>query len=244
MRTYLGMTIILLALGCNNDEELRRVYDEKLQLQTQLAGIQSQQNDKKIEIRRLEANRDDLQREIRKLADINAPIIEEIGMVETDLAAAKTKYQQLVNMLKQRRDAAVKVYNDAQKQAAEMRAKSIEAQKSGDYPYRLYNVTYIGNWRKDGITTSHGTFCIRNYSDREISITAMSEKTSSKYLGSSNMKYGAFSGVPVTYENDFVSFTVAPNSSKEKVYIRANPEGKLIVDSNLGVRRESGWKGK
>ena len=235
MRTYLGMAVMLLALGCNNDEELRRVYDEKLQLQTQLAGVHGQQNDKKSEIQRLESSRDELQREIRELTDKNAPIFEEIRIVETDLAAAKNKYQHLVTMLQQRREAAVKAYNDAQKQAAEIRAKSIEAQKPGDYPYRLYNVTYIGKWRKDGITASHGTFSIRNYTDKTISISALSSKTSGEYL---DQEYRGLRG------DDVVGFTVPPNSAIEKVYIRANPDGRLIVDSDMGVRRESGWKGK
>ena len=232
MRTYLGMAVMLLALGCNNDEELRRVYDEKLQLQTQLAGVHGQQNDKKSEIQRLESSRDELQREIRELTDKNAPILEEIRIVETDLAAAKNKYQQLVNMLQQRREAAVKAYNDAQKQAAEMRNKSKAANVPDEYPYRLFNVTYIGRWRQHGITTTYGVFSIRNYTGSSITIYAESLGTS----GKDGM------GNDFGHSNASTTFTVPANSTKEAIYIRANPVERLIVRSSVGVERIAEWK--
>ena len=116
-----------------------------------------------------------------------------------------------------------------------MRKKSKEAQRPGDYPYRLYNATYQGKWTKNGITGSYGTFSIKNYTDQTIFIEALSIESSGKYL------YG---GYLRQFGDDRVSFSVSPNSTKEKVYIRANPKGRLIVDSNVGVRRESGWKGK
>lgn len=95
--------------------------------------------------------------------------------------------------------------------------KRVEANRPDGYPFRVFNVMFIGLMQKDGVKGDYAKFSVRNYTDQPLSGTVYSRLPDGRVMGSAHL-------------------SIPEDSSREGIYIRATKQCRLEIRSNRGVK--------
>lgn len=196
----LVLTAVLLfsAMGCARQEQadLDDARARVAVLETDLAqeqgrGAQYQRQLAMLgeQVRRMEADRASLQKQL------------------DDQTAELNKYRAHFGRQKQRAEER-KV--EAEKKKQEMLEATRKANLPAEYPFRVFDVLYVGRQTHNGETINWGMFSVRNYTAEPLQVRAWSRIT------------------------QVVRVTVPPNQSLEKIYVPASEDGSLHVETSAG----------
>ena len=228
MRIVIILATLLLAAGCSDQAELQRASDEMFNLKKDLLKANEQVSAQKSEIESLRALIPQFEAEKQTLQNSNTELQAQLARLTSDLSAVSNQYEKLKSAILKQRQAAYSAQLEAQRKR-EATLKNIEANRPDGYPFRLFNVQFVGKWRVGDVTAEHGRFSIRNYTDKELNILAIAGRPDG------NNSFVSMNG-QLVWRVPIVRLSIPANSSKENIYIQANKDTRIIVQSNVGTK--------
>lgn len=228
MRIVIILATLLLAAGCSDQAELQRASDEMFNLKKDLLKANEQVSAQKTEIESLRAQIPQYEAEKQTMQNSNTELQAQLARLTSDLSAVSNQYEKLKSAILKQRQATYSAQLEAQRKR-EATLKNIEANRPEGYPFRLFNVQFVGKWRVGDVTAEHGRFSIRNYTDKELNILAIAGRPDG------NNSFVSMNG-QLVWRVPIVRLSIPANSSKENIYIQANKDTRIIVQSNVGTK--------
>ncbi len=225
MRRIVALLSIVLICGCQDSDKLQQLNDEVNRQRVEINNINTQLSDTKRESQLTNSR---LMTRIGELETENRILIEKLSSTTNELAVITDKYSKLTAALEQRKQALLDARSAEQHRQETALNKIREANLPSDYPFRIFSAKFIGQWTQNGIKDNYAVFSVRNYTANQLEGTATSVGSRVYIQG-----YG--------WREDSVRIIIPPNSTKERYYIRANENGSLRIQSNLGVK-EVKWE--
>ena len=227
MRFVIILASLLLVTGCSDQAELQRANDELFNLKKDLLKANEQVSAQKTEMESLTASIQRVETENQTLQSSNIELQAKLARATSDLSGVSNQYEKLKGAILKQRQATYSAQLEAQRKR-EATLKNMEANKPDGYPFRIFNVQYVGKWQVGNVNAEHGKFSIRNYTDKEMDGIAISGRPDG------NNSYIDPYTRQLIWRVPTVRVTVPPNTSKENIFIQASKDSRIIIQSNIG----------
>ena len=227
MRYISALIFLTLICGCKDNEKLQQLNEELNQQRFKIENISAQLTETK---RESELTNSKLMSRIQELESENRILIEQLSGATNELATITERYEKVMAYIAQRKQAQLNARTEEQRRQGDALKKVKEANLPSDYPFRIFNAQYIGKWRQNDVSDNYAIFSVRNYTDKQLEGTATSVKSRIFVRG-------------LGWTEDTLRIIIPPNSTKERLFIRANENGGLRIQSNLGIK-EIMWEKK
>ena len=131
MKLLLCLLLLLLVSGCNNSDELQRVYADMFSIKTELIDANNRLDAADREARELSARIYSLEQEKRDLQSRHAAYIEDLAQKKNELTLEIGKYNELVAKLREKSSAAKQAKQEEMKRREELLKQAAESSRSG-----------------------------------------------------------------------------------------------------------------
>ena len=130
MKSLLCLLLLLLVSGCNNSDELQRVYAEMFSIKTELINANNRLDAADREVRELSARIYSLEQEKRDMQSKHEAYIEDLAQKKNELALEISKYDELVAKLREKSSAAKQAKQKEMKRREELLKQAAESNRS------------------------------------------------------------------------------------------------------------------
>ena len=146
MRIVVILASLLLASGCSDQAELQRASDELFNLKKDLLKANEQVSAQKTEMESLTASIQRFEAENQTLQSSNIELQAKLARATSDLSGVSNQYEKLKSAILKQRQATYSAQLEAQRKR-EATLKNMEANKPDGYPFRIFNVQFVGKWK-------------------------------------------------------------------------------------------------
>ena len=130
MKSLISLLLLLLVSGCNNSDELQRVYAEMFSIKTELINANNRLDTADREVRELSARIYSLEQEKRDLQSKHEACIEDLARKKNELALEIGKYDELVAKLREKSNATKQAKQEEMKRREELLKQAAESNRS------------------------------------------------------------------------------------------------------------------
>lgn len=233
IKCFIIFAALIISSGCFDNAELQRANNEIFILKKDQLRANDQTAAQKTEVASLTARIQQVEADNNALNTKNTELVSQLDRALSDLSGVSNQFEKLKSAILKQRQATYAAQQESQRKR-EAALKTMEANKPEGYPFRLFNVQFVGKWRVGDVNAEHGKFSIRNYTDEELVGMAIAGRPDG------NDSYIDPYTRQLIWRVPTVRVTVPPNSSKENIYIQANKDSRIIVKSNIGSK-SVGW---
>ncbi len=202
-----------LAVGCASRTELENLREELASLERRFVAEQQRSSQLEASLRdQLHAAR----RENDQLKTQAQQLEVALGRATNELQKKIVEVEKYESYFEQKKKVAERERGKMKEAVEQTRVANLPA----EYPFRAFDVIFVGKQKRDGVVTDYGHFSIRNYTDQTLTGKALS-------------------GV------GYVSLNIPPNGIREDIFIPASEKQPLRFETNLGTKQyewQIGWE--